>query len=509
MKKSVIWLCVIFFVCFVLSLGTACIAEANKVDFDGTEGLVQGTLFEQMNDNDAFQQKDLKKLCLSATIAAIHMEIDRHQRWIEFRNQQGNQQGVTELQESLTELKADLHKYLVMDAKDYIFPGKVEAVAWVGDKPEKDAILYVEGISKSGPWYHLAGIMGDDYAMLQPNTKYHMNLYTVYPRSYGGMNSAYVCIIEVDGPEACLANTGRCNKEMAQQQSQGKRIVGEVFLSKYRGPFDDLVECENYQVYLLKDIKSGSKGELILDSKQSNFDFNLSEEKLKEYSYIEFSSAYGNKTIKLNEIKDDRLQVILERGVILKKPAIYLYPLQKSQISIIHNFKGKILNTYPTYTDNWTVIAEPNGNLLNVKDNRYYKYLFWDGVYSFSNEHYQFKSGFYVKKEDYVSFLQSKLAIIGLNGNEINDFIVYWLPMMSNFKNCFIHFRINDNIDESSVLETKPKAETTIRVFVEFSGIDNIDNAPKLPEQNLPTFIRKGFTLVEWGGTEFGNCKLE
>lgn len=299
------------------------------------------------------------------------------------------------------------------------------------------------------------------------------------------------------------------NKETAQQTSPGKRIMGEVFVYKYRGPLTELVKCENYQVYLLEDVKPGSQGELVIDSKQSKFDFVLSKEKLKKYSYLEFSSAYGNKTIMLDGIKDDALKIIIERDVVLKKPAIYLYPSQKSQISIIHNFKGKILNTYPTYTNNWTVIAEPNGNLLNVRDNRYYKYLFWDGVYSFSKEHYQFKSGFYVKNENYVSFLQNRLAIIGLNENEINDFIVYWLPMMSNYKNCFIHFRINDNIDGSSVLETKPKAETVIRVFMEFSGIDNITEAPKIAEQKLPTFIRKGFTLVEWGGAEIRSSKIE
>lgn len=313
----------------------------------------------------------------------------------------------------------------------------------------------------------------------------------------------FVVLAALSLGSACYA------EDIAQQPEQGKRIVGEVFVSKYSGPMGELVKCKNYQVYLLKDMEPGSQGELILDAKQSKFDVTISEEEIKDYSYIEFVSGYRNKIIKLNDIKDDPLEIILESEVVVKKPAIYLYPVQKSQIVITHNFKGKILNTYPVYTDNWTVIAEPNGNLLNVQDNRYYKYLFWDGAYAFSNDHYQFKSGFYVKNADYVSFLQSKLAIIGLNEHEINDFIVYWLPMMSNYKNCFVHFRINDNIDGSSVLETKPVADTVIRVFMEFSGVDNLNSAPELPEQTLPSFMRKGFTLVEWGGAEIGNAKIE
>jgi len=302
-------------------------------------------------------------------------------------------------------------------------------------------------------------------------------------------------------------NTLQQNEEIAQQLPQGKRIMGKVY--RDIGPWSDLIECENYQIYLLKDKEPGSKGELIIEATQSSFDVIIAEEKLKEYPYIEFVSKYGNETIKLDEIKDSALEIVLAPKTGVKKPAIYLYPVQKTQILVWHNFKGQILNTYPTYTDNWTVIAEPTGNLLNVKDNRYYKYLFWDGVYAFSKEHYQFKSGFYVKNEDYVSFLQSKLAIIGLNENEINDFIVYWLPIMSNYKNCFIHFSINDNIDGSSVLKTQPEAETTIRVFMEFSGADNINNTQNLPEQKLTALKRKGFTLVEWGGAEIGKGKIE
>lgn len=299
-----------------------------------------------------------------------------------------------------------------------------------------------------------------------------------------------------------------CN-EAFQPAAEGKKIIGEVFEYQYSGPLSELVKCEKYQIYMLKDLKPGSKNELLLDSKKSSFDFYLSEEKIKEYSYLEFISPYGSQTVKISDIQDGRLEIILQRDVVIKKPAIYLYPLEQSKIVIQHNFKGKIINNYPIYTDNWTVIAQPDGDLLNVKDNRWYKYLFWDGIYSFSNEHYQFKSGFYVKNEDYVSFLQKKLDMIGLNENEINDFIVYWLPTMNNYKNCFVHFRINDNIGGSSVLETKPAADTVIRVFMEFSGVDDINNAPKVPEQSLPSFVRKGFTLVEWGGAQIGSNKME
>ncbi len=59
------------------------------------------------------------------------------------------------------------------------------------------------------------------------------------------------------------------------------------------------------------------------------------------------------------------------------------------------------------------------------------------------------------------------------------------------------------------MLETIPKADTVLRLFMEFRGIALADNITKLPEQELPTILRQGFTLVEWGGAEIGSEQLQ
>lgn len=141
---------------------------------------------------------NLKNACLSATITAIHLEMDRYQRWMDFRKQQGDQKGIAQLQESLDALHEDLIKFETMDSQDFVLPEKYSEVAWAQGKARTDSILYVEKMSKSGPWYHLAGIWGDDYTLLQPNEKYKVNIYKVYPRNYWGMDSAYVYITVVD-----------------------------------------------------------------------------------------------------------------------------------------------------------------------------------------------------------------------------------------------------------------------------------------------------------------------
>jgi hypothetical protein len=96
---------------------------------------------------------------------------------------------------------------------------------------------------------------------------------------------------------------------------------------------------------------------------------------------------------------------------------------------------------------------------------------------------------------------------MGLNETEINDFIVYWLPALNKNETNFIHFWVNDDIDHSSRLEVEPKPETVIRIFMEYKAYDG--KSPKLPEQQLPQTVRKGFTLVEWGGGAIGTSKVE
>ena len=111
MKKAVVLLAmlsVVFVGLAVESWDMAC-ADAATVQNDCSERL---------------QKNDEKTLCLSATITAIKLEIGRYQKWIDFRNQQGDQQSAFEFQKSLDALNVDLQKYLAMDAKDFRAAGK-------------------------------------------------------------------------------------------------------------------------------------------------------------------------------------------------------------------------------------------------------------------------------------------------------------------------------------------------------------------------------------------------
>lgn len=191
--------------------------------------------------------------------------------------------------------------------------------------------------------------------------------------------------------------------------------------------------------------------------------------------------------------------VPVPEGNIYKKPVIYLYPIQKTEITLTLNVNGKLLTTFPKYDKNWKVIAEPSGQLFDIKTKRNYSSLFWDADVQLPEEHYQYKDGFVISKENLTAFFIEKLEHIGLNNQETNEFIQFWLPILEQNEYNFIHFRINDACNEIAKLNVNPKPETSIRVYMEYYGLEEFTT---INEQILTKTERKGFTLVEWGGAK-------
>lgn len=178
----------------------------------------------------------------------------------------------------------------------------------------------------------------------------------------------------------------------------------------------------------------------------------------------------------------------------LDKPVIYLYPTKKTDVEVKLDLDGELVCTYPTYNNEWKVTAYPDGTLVD-ENNLTYNYLYWEGI---SNKKWSFDEGFCVKGSDTIAFFEEILPKLGLNRKEANEFIIYWLPRMQNNEYNIISFQTNDYI-ETAKLETNPKVDTTIRVFMTFKS----SKTPiKIKEQKFSTPTREGFTLVEWGGTE-------
>lgn len=249
-----------------------------------------------------------------------------------------------------------------------------------------------------------------------------------------------------------------------------------------------------------------------LNSKVVFYSDSVSKYEIKAHKndYLDFSmdNFYSHKVkivrqkildVKLKMIPIEPKSNISKPQITLKKPIIYLYPTDRTKISLKLDFKGKLLTTFPKYENGWEMIGFPDGTIQDKKTKRYHNSLFWDGEQSFPKEHYQYTEGFEIAKNYLTEFLIQKLELIGLNNNETNDFIQFWLPILEKNELNFIHFYVNEDYNVFSKNIVNPMPETSIRVFMEFH---KIDSKTYLPEQNFKRTIRNGFTLVEWGGSD-------
>lgn len=179
------------------------------------------------------------------------------------------------------------------------------------------------------------------------------------------------------------------------------------------------------------------------------------------------------------------------------KPVIYLYPEKQKNISVRLDFKGEVTYTYPEYKAGWNVNALPDGTLKNLSDGSTHYYLFWEG--NPDKKDWDFSEGFVVKGSETQAFLLEKLPALGLTLREYNDFITYWVPKLMYNPYNLIKFAQGE-YDDIAALDITPAPDTVLRVHMVWKALD----APiTVREQKLPSAPkRRGFTAVEWGGTE-------
>lgn len=180
------------------------------------------------------------------------------------------------------------------------------------------------------------------------------------------------------------------------------------------------------------------------------------------------------------------------------KPIIYIYPTEEQDVEVVLGNPERLSCTYPKYENSWKVKAYPNGDLEDLKTGRKLYSLYWEG--KDKDFVLDMTKGFVVKGEDTAKFLEEKLEILGLTYKEAEEFIVYWLPKMENNKYNYIYFESMEEIEENMPLNITPKPDTLIRVMMDFKAIDE---PIEVEEQDLDKVARSGYTVVEWGGSEY------
>ena len=211
-----------------------------------------------------------------------------------------------------------------------------------------------------------------------------------------------------------------------------------------------------------------------------------------KWLFTEYNGQYGW----IRVFKEDDITPTIYFEEVADKPVIYLYPEQETDVHVeLELTEAELSTTYPKYNNGWDVTAYPDGKLVNKADGTHHRYLFWDAVNC--RTRFDFSKGFCVAGSDTESFLKEKLTYMGLTEDEMNEFIVYWLPLMEHNKYNLITFQ-SDAYTDSAKLNISPTPDSILRIFMVYVPLDDaIDIEP----QQLSTFERTGFTVVEWGGS--------
>ena len=216
-------------------------------------------------------------------------------------------------------------------------------------------------------------------------------------------------------------------------------------------------------------------------------------------NYISTIKTAKNETIKNETIESD---IFIEKHAPepngpISKPVIYLYPEESIDIKVKLNIKdSKFTTIYPKFNEKntWNVHAEPNGDI--ILNNKKYPYLFWEAI---SYKEQELNEGFIVTDENAEEFLEEKLKILGLNYKESTDFITFWLPVLLRNKISLCTFQ-TEKFFKNFELNITPKPDSMIRIFL---SIKKLDSPINIKEQKLRPVKRTGFTVIEWGGSNF------
>ncbi|MBN1786969.1 MAG: LamG domain-containing protein [Sedimentisphaerales bacterium] len=179
----------------------------------------------------------------------------------------------------------------------------------------------------------------------------------------------------------------------------------------------------------------------------------------------------------------------------IAKPNIYIYPQETIELDVRLVFPsgGYVTNSIPDYNDGWHVTVEPSG-LIDGQ----YTYLFYEST---NTDHCQYEYGWLIAREDLEDFFRDNLAATGFVGQEIEDFIDFWIPLWTSYPYYVIYPQYNQEFNEMVILEFSVQPQNLIRLLYSVEGLE--EDTLELPEPVIPPFARDGFTVVEWGVNMF------
>ncbi len=171
-----------------------------------------------------------------------------------------------------------------------------------------------------------------------------------------------------------------------------------------------------------------------------------------------------------------------------KAPYLYLYPESEQDIQVRLGFHdgGYVYESDPPYGDGWDVRVTPDGTI----DGKY-RFLFYEALVSKRLDH---DLGWMISGSELEGGLRSLLSQFGLIGDEIDDFVQFWVPRLEGHPWYAVY---PQDADALIALDIAPQPKIVIRALFLIRPLDRpvAITAPPIPSPPK----RDGFTVVEWG----------
>ncbi len=297
-----------------------------------------------------------------------------------------------------------------------------------------------------------------------------------------GIDQNYLIVNNYEYYEQCQKAFNQSGYDFMDQYS----IDSKYFLDH------DLIILDNYlpkvDGYIPNILELKKQRHTLNINLEVNYNDIYGESNLGAITYVEVKKN-SIQTINF-KINYNKTEVKLESD---EKPILYIYPKEEQEISIKFEKENLLKTTYPKYNSIWKIKAYPDGTLYDEKGNSYYA-LYWEEK---SIAQVDFKTGFYVTKDNAITFLENTLTKIGLNNRERNEMIMYWLKILENNEKSLVYFELTEERNQNSPLQIEPKPDSILRIAMH---VKKISKKQIIKPQILTPFERKGFTIVEWGG---------
>ncbi len=175
----------------------------------------------------------------------------------------------------------------------------------------------------------------------------------------------------------------------------------------------------------------------------------------------------------------------------VEKPAIYIYPATagRYRVSLNLNSRVRITRSEPAYGAGWDVFIAEGGRI----DGRW-DYLFYEAALQGVP---LLDEGWCLPAGDRAPELRRIVRQLGLDENEAEDFLAYWLPRLPRSPWLTVKPLLGAGLDHLVAVRADPAPDSVRRFWLLFSAGDR---EVALPAPVVAPFVRRGTVLVEWGG---------